>query len=221
VELNESAIELATAATNLLLAIVCLFAAWWIGRGSSPDRFRVVLWQVLFGLTAAASVLGTLAHGLVWTESASRLLWMALYFCLAMVVALFFVGAFYDLTNRRTAVRNLPWAVAVGIGFFAVNQLFDGPFLYFVIYEAIAMVLALAIYLRLAMARRLAGAATIALAICLNLVAAGVQASDLAWTLGVSLDHNGLFHVLQIVAVGVLASGLYAGFRDNSASPGA
>lgn len=218
-ELNESPVELTTAATDLLLAVVCLLAIRWLAPNSAANHFRVALWRTLFGLTAAASALGALAHGFHWSASASRLIWLVLYLSLAMVVALFFVGALNDQSGRRAAVRSLPWAIAIGIVFFAVNQVFDGPFLYFVIYEAVAMLLALVIYLRLAHRRLLPGAATMALAICLNLIAAGVQASDLDWSFVVPLDHNGLFHLLQIVAVGVLLRGLRAGFCDPATPP--
>jgi hypothetical protein len=51
-----------------------------------------------------------------------------------------------------------------------------------------------------------------ALAIVLNLFAAAVQASDLGVVLLVPLDHNALFHLLQMGAIGILASGLRRGF---------
>jgi hypothetical protein len=56
----------------------------------------------------------------------------------------------------------------------------------------------------------LSGAATIALGIGLSLVAAAVQASRMSMRMIVRFDHNGLFHLLQIVSIAVLAHGVCA-----------
>ena len=77
------------------------------------------------------------------------------------------------------------------------------------------MVGALTIYSFLAVTQRLQGATIIAGAIALNLIAAGVQASDLYLHLFIPFDHNGLFHLLQMVAMIVLALGLGSSMMTN------
>lgn len=62
-------------------------------------------------------------------------------------------------------------------------------------------------------ARRIVpGAAWMVAGIAVNLAAAGVQQSDLSIRLGsISLDHNGIFHLVQMAAVVALAVGVRRG----------
>jgi len=99
--------------------------------------------------------------------------------------------------------------IPIAVGFFAITQLLSGAFLVFVVYEAVAMLAALGIYVTLAGRRRLPGAELMALAILLNIVAAGIQASEsIRFALVWPFDHNGLFHIVQMIAVVVLMLGL-------------
>jgi hypothetical protein len=78
----------------------------------------------------------------------------------------------------------------------------------FVVYEAVAMLSALAIYAYLATTGRLRGAGVISLSIVVNLAAAGVQASDLSIQIIFPFDHNGIFHLIQMVGVAMLGVGV-------------
>jgi hypothetical protein len=101
-----------------------------------------------------------------------------------------------------------------------LTRVVAGTFLVFVVYEAVAMLFALVLYATLAIRRTLPGAATIAVAIVLNIVAAGVQASgSVAVTVVVPFDHNGVFHVAQTVAVVVLYVGLARGLVGSDPVP--
>jgi hypothetical protein len=81
------------------------------------------------------------------------------------------------------------------------------------------MVFALTVYLTLAIRRELTGAGTVAFAIVLNMVAAGIQATgSVQVTLGVPFDHNGIFHLVQTAAVLVLLKGLTAGLKQPARS---
>ena len=82
------------------------------------------------------------------------------------------------------------------------------------------MLAALAIYLLLVRNRTLPGASLVAAAIALNLIAAMVQASDLTLTLVVPFDHNGLFHIIQMIALAVLGCGLRSGFIGKTSVQG-
>jgi hypothetical protein len=62
------------------------------------------------------------------------------------------------------------------------------------------------------------GAGAIAIGIGLSLVAAAIQASRLSVRVWVRFDHNALFHIVQIVSVMVLASGLRASLRSGIGS---
>ena len=63
-----------------------------------------------------------------------------------------------------------------------------------------------------------AGSGGIAIAILLSMFAAALQASKLTVTLLVPLDHNGLFHLVQMAAIVILGYGLRASLRGQDGS---
>jgi hypothetical protein len=153
------------------------------------------------------------------SEELKDLLWQPLFLALGLVVALFVVAAVYDWKGRGVSRRLLPVMLLVGAGFFGLTRIATGTFLVFIIYEAVAMVFALVVYGSLAANGKLRGAAIVAVAIVLNIVAAGIQASgSVAVTVGVPFDHNGLFHIVQAVAVVVLVAGLEQGLTARAKS---
>jgi hypothetical protein len=81
--------------------------------------------------------------------------------------------------------------------------------------EAVVMAGALAIYSYLAARHRLKGAGVVAMAILLNLMAAGVQANNVSFKIGVPFDHNGVFHLVQMFAVATLGMGLRMGMKPD------
>jgi len=204
--------ELTTAATDALLAILCVVALVMIRRRRALDPWKVGLWSWLLGLLALASVLGAIAHGLELTDRVQDFLWQPLYLCLGLVVALFTVAAIRDRLGESAARRALPWMVVLGFGFFAITRIGSGTFLIFIAYEAVAMFAALVLYLDAAIRPRVAGAALMAVGVTLNLLAAGVQQSSVTLEFaGLPLDHNGVFHLVQLVAVVVLTVGVLRG----------
>ena len=206
--------ELTTAATDALLAILCVVALVMIRRRRAVDPWKVGLWSWLLGLLALASVLGAIAHGLELTDRVRDLLWQPLYICLGLVVALFTVAAIRDRLGEPAARRALPWMIVLGFGFFAITRIGSGTFLVFIAYEAVAMLAALVLYLDAAIRPRVAGAALMAGGVTLNLLAAVVQQSSVTLELaGVPLDHNGVFHLVQLVAVVVLTAGVLRGLN--------
>jgi hypothetical protein len=214
------ATELTTGATDAIIAVeavVCAAALW---RRRTADPFKTGIWTWVFGLLAVASVLGAVAHALDISESLRTLLWRPLYLALGVVVALFAVGAVYDWRGRGVAARLLPVALAVGLGFFLVTQMVSGAFLVFVLYEAVAMLAALAIYGALAVQQR-RGAGLVATGVLLSIVAAGIQATgSIRFELIVPFDHNGVFHLVQMVALVPLTVGLLRSLGTPSISAG-
>lgn len=206
--LNPIMTELTTAATDALLAAVSLGCMVVLMRRRASQRRRFGIWSWVFGLLAFASLLGAIAHGLDLSPAAREWLWRPLFLSLGLVVALFVVGAVFDFRGERAARATLVPMLVLGVGFFLVTQVLSGSFLVFVAYEAVAMLAALGVYLLLAFRRQLEGAGLIAAGILLNIAAAAVQASDYSFTIVVPLDHNGMFHLVQIVALVVLTLGL-------------
>ena len=133
----------------------------------------------------------------------------------APTVALFFVGGIGDWRGPRAVRAVLPWAIAGGVGFFAVTKIIDSGFGVFLAYEAAAMIATLLIYLSLWRSRGLAGAGRVTFGIALTLVASAIQVSSLSVHIIWPFDHNGLFHLIQIVAVVFIAAGLRRGTRGS------
>ena len=120
-------------------------------------------------------------------------------------MALFAVGAVYDLWGRAAARRVLPVLIAVGVIFYGITRLIPGSFLVFVLYEAAAMLFALAVYVLLSIRGSLRGARFMALGVFVSIVAAAVQASGaVAFTWIWEFDHNGVGHRIQVMAVSTL-----------------
>jgi hypothetical protein len=206
--------ELTTSATDALLAIECTVIIALLLRTAPADRWRTNLWCWVFGLLAIASFLGALVHGLEMPKSIRTALWTPLYLSLGILVVLFIVGAVADWRGRVAAMRLVPWGLGMSAAFLGLTALLGGPFIVFIAYAATILLSALAIYTFLAATHRLKGAAVVALAILLNLAAAAVQASNISLHLLVPFDHNGVFHLVQIVSTAMLGWGLHLGMES-------
>ena len=214
IDLQTSPTELTTAATDLLLAIGCAFATWRLLHETRGASFRRRLWGGIFALVGLASLLGAVAHGLVLPGWLAEAIWHPLYLALGLSVALILVGALLDARGINSARHWLGPALAVGVTAYAVTQALGGAFIVFVVYEGLATITALTLYFRLALRRALPGAALVAGGLALNLVAAGVQASDLKIEIVFNFDHNGLFHIILIPALILLYSGIEKGHLE-------
>ena len=218
--LNPVPTELTTAATDAALAVLALVCIRWLATRRSIDPPKVTVWILVLALLAVASVLGAVAHGFELSADAMYLLWQPLFLSLGLVVALFVVAAAYDGLGPEPARRLLIPALVVGATFYLVTLLFPGTFLVFVLYEALAMLVALGLYLRLALRTGEPWTWLMVLGIGLNIVAAAIQATgSVRLNIGVPFDHNGVFHLVQMVAIIVLVVGVGKSLRPEGTSP--
>jgi hypothetical protein len=207
-ELVSVATERTTAATDAVLALAAA-AAILVLRRTTPPSFGRAVWQAAFAALALASVLGAVAHGLELSPATRELLWQPLYLALGVTMALFVVGAVRDWRGEAAGRRVLVPMLALAVGFYGITRLTGGSFLAFVVYEAAALLFSLGVYLRLAAGPARAGAAPMAAALAVSLAAGVVQASGmgpvrLVW----DFDHNGVFHLVQLVGLALLLTGL-------------
>lgn len=220
-ELIDIPAERTTAATDLVMAVVATACAVYLCRVGRPDVYRRNLWAWVLGLLAASAAIGAVAHGFKMSAELNNLLWQPLNLLLGLTVALFAVGAVYDMSGRRVAQRVLPVMITVGVLFYGVtavlpDSMFPDKFLVFVIYETLVMLFALGTYCTLAIRGRLNGASLIAAGILITIAAAAVQATGtLNFTIVWEFDHNGIFHLMQMPGVLVLAAGLRAAMCMN------
>jgi hypothetical protein len=206
-ELIASATERSTAATDLLLAVAACAAAVALGRAGPPSVARRV-WQTALLCAGAGAALGALAHGLALTDATRELLWQPLYLLLGATVALFVVGAVASWRGGTAARRTLVPMLAVALLFYLATRLSGGEFLVFVVFQAGALLFALAVYLRLR-ARGVEGAGLVAAGLGVTLAAGAVQAAGsvslrLIW----EFDHNGVYHLVQLAGLVLLVRGL-------------
>ena len=217
--LNPSPTELTTAATDAAIALVSLLCLAALLRHRNRHPHRVRIWACVFVLLALASVLGAIAHGLELSATVRDGLWRPLYLALSLVVALFAVGAVFDYAGARAARLALLPMLVLAFGFFALTQISSGSFRLFVAYESVAMLAALLLYALLTLQSRLEGAGIVAAGILMNLLAAAIQATEtVSLTLVAPFDHNGVFHLVQIVALVVLTAGLTRGMVQPQSS---
>jgi hypothetical protein len=207
-ELVDVVTERTTAATDAVLALAAA-AAILVLRRTTPPSFGRAVWQAALAALALASVLGAVAHGLELPAATRELLWQPLYLALGVTMALFVVGAVRDWRGDAAGRRVLSPMLALAVVFYGITRLTGGNFLAFVVYEAAALLFSLGVYLRLATGPGRAGAAPMAAALAVSLAAGAVQALDvgpirLVW----DFDHNGVFHLVQLVGLALLLTGL-------------
>ena len=99
--------------------------------------------------------------------------------------------------------------VGLGAAFYALTVIRPGSFQVFILYEATALIFALGGYFFLWLRFQRSSALCMMTGIALSILAAGIQASGSAslqviW----KFDHNGLFHIIQTVAIIVLTKAL-------------
>ncbi len=220
-ELIDIPTEQTTAATDFVMAVVAAVCVVYLCRIGRRDGFRRNIWVWGFGLLAASAAIGAVAHGFKMSAEVNNLLLQPLNLLLGLTVALFAVGAVYDMSGRRVAQRVLPVMLAVGAVFYGVtvvfpDDVFPDKFLVFVIFEMLVMLFALGVYCTLAIRGRLEGAGLIAAGILITIAAAVVQATGtLHFTVIWEFDHNGIFHLMQMPAIILLAVGLRAALRTR------
>lgn len=207
--LTQSETELTTAATDAVLGGLCLVLAWRLSALPTAAPLKQHVWMAVLVAMAIGALLGAVVHGLALAPGLRQLLWKPLYLSLGLTVALVVVAAVADWSGDAAARRTLPWAIAAGVAFFAWTELRPGSFAVFLAYEGVGLATALGIYLAL-MRAGTPGAGAIAAGLLLSVVAAVVQTTGWTIRLGIRLDHNGLFHLVQIAGVIVIASGVRA-----------
>lgn len=189
----DSITELTTAATDLLLALMALVLALLYRQHGS--------WSRVFGLLALGAGLGAVAHGLALPAVVIAACWRVIYAALALLVAQFALVVIEDLWGPTAARRATLPLLALAAGFWLYTSFVGDSFLPFIVYEVLAMGFALAGFSWLAIQRR-AGAGWLVMGVLLTLLAAAVQALKLlTFTFIWPFDHNGVYHLIQMVAL--------------------
>ena len=211
IEFIEDPTERTTAVTDVILAMVALGGIWFLGwnAADSSELLKILIWSSAIGLIGLASALGAAAHGLVISPRLHNRLWQVLNACLALAVSLFAAGVVYDVWGSEACQRMLPFLITAGVVFYAATLVFPGYFFIFIVYEGLALIFALMAYIYITFGGELSGAPLIAGGILVSILAAGLQAcKSITVTVIWQFDHNGIFHIVQIIGIILLLIGL-------------
>jgi hypothetical protein len=204
-------VEQTTAITDIILAAVALGGIFFLQRGPTNygEFFKITIWSAAIGLIGLAAALGATAHGLVLTQTLNQRIWQMLNMALALAVSLFVVGVAYDLWGLAASYKALPVMLISGLGFYLATLIYPGIFFVFIVFEALALFFALGAYVFLSFQGDLAGAGPMAIGILISIFAAGIQAKkSISFTLIWQFDHNGIYHLVQVVGLILLLIGL-------------
>ncbi|UCD81286.1 MAG: hypothetical protein JSW26_07635 [Desulfobacterales bacterium] len=204
-------VEQTTAITDIILAAVALGGILFLHGDSAGtgDDWKIIIWSAAIGLIGLAAVLGAAAHGLVLSQARHQRVWQVLNMALALAVSLFVVGVVLDLWGPAASYKALPVMLISGLGFYLATLVYPGIFFVFVVYEALALFFALGAYVFLSVQGEVKGAGLMAAGILISIFAAGIQAKkSISLTLIWKFDHNGIYHLLQVVGLILLLIGL-------------
>jgi hypothetical protein len=204
--IHHSPFERVTAVTDIFMGLLSAYAAIQLAQLSG---FKSDVWAWTFGLLAFSSFLGAIAHGFEMTPKTNDRLWMPINLSLGLTLGLFVIGALVDLSGEVLASKALPAMLVVGFGFFLITVWKSGTFMTFIAYEAVAMLFALGIYVYLFFTSTLPDVEWMVAGIFVTILAAVIQATGKA---GKSIfwyfDNNGVFHLIQMIGIGLLMAGL-------------
>jgi hypothetical protein len=215
--LTDISTEQTTAITDIFLSFVSVWVIICLVRnGYTVDRKKTLIWVGSFGLLSLAAVLGAFAHGIKMPEKTNEMIWQPLNLFLGLSVAFFTAGVIYDLNRFHIKVVTLIIILCLGVIFFGITFIVPGSFFVFILYEAAVMIFALVAYLVLAYKKQLYGAGFMTFGILISIIAAIVQASEqihmkVIW----EFDHNGLFHIIQMIGLLFLYLGLKIEFKSR------
>ncbi len=199
--------EATTAATDAGLAAMSWAGIYWLHR-LTPPSFLQRCWLAMLATFGFAALLGAIAHGFPWSAGQLDHIWQPLYLSLGVAVACFVLASVCAGWGDAPARRARPLLLLAAGAFYLLTRLTGGDFLVFVIYEGAGLLFALAVHAWLARSGR-AGANWVTAGLAVSLAAGVVQAIDtrsfrLVWT----FDHNGIFHLVQALGLGLLLVGL-------------
>ena len=207
--------EQTTAVTDFILFILSVLTAFKIRKeGRRASKTKAGIWIWVFLLLSIAAIFGAVAHGIQMDEKINYLLWQPLNLALGLSVSLFAVAAIFDLRHGSLPKIVAPGFIALGIIFYFITVFIPGSFLVFIIYEAIVMLFAIFAYISLALKGELKGSWWMVSGILITIVAAAIQASETMYINVIwEFDHNGIFHIVQMIGILVLLNGLLVDFK--------
>lgn len=201
----DSPTERSSAATDVLIALLCAIFALSIGFSPAPDALPRTLWVLLFAGVGAAALAGAVYHGLALALRTRRRLWRAVTLGLASAAAALAAILAFEIGGTRSAAFGAGLFAAVLLGSLAAANPPWG-FTAQSLLQGALLAAGMAVWAGLIPTR---ANPWLAAGCAVSLLAGGVQATRRArLRLYWEFDHNGLFHLLQAAGLALLAAGV-------------
>lgn len=185
--------------TDYVLAAVCVVVSVKLLR-QKPVELPVRLWGIAFLLVSLSALTGGTWHGFGPDVDAQTrtILWKSTVYAAGVFDLLIVAGSILATVGGRLRTWLL---VAVSVMFltYAIWMAGHGDFLYVVLDSAGTMILLLILHGYAALVRADSASPWVIAAVLISALAATVQASG--FTLGAYLNHNDLYHLIQVVAM--------------------
>ncbi len=196
----------AAALTDLLLGLTGLGMGWAAFR-----RYRTIgsrragWWSLGFAMLGLGAVLGFVTLG--FETPAAPLLYYISRFVVGVAVLAMLTSVVESLAGRTTAGW---WRMLFLLAFVAYYGaiLAGGSFLVFILYSGVALVATLSLETYRWLGRKEPAAGLMALGMVLSILAAVLQAAKASFTLVWTFDQNGVYHLVQTVALMFLYRGV-------------
>jgi hypothetical protein len=187
--------EPTTSITDFILGAEALILAVCLINGGSASP-SLPYWTTTLILLGVAAILGGFTHGL-----ACPAMFVALYPCLAFLMAAFVIATLTDIFGAELSRRAL-WLVGIMVLVFVpIAWRFPKHLQAYAVAGVLIMVPALIIYLKMALHHKLPGSGYIATGIAATIIGVALLLRDVQLKLIYTFDRNGLNHLAQMVGV--------------------
>ncbi len=195
--------ELTTAGTDLLLGLLAFGCAIFLARSDQSLKSRT--WAATFGLLGLASLTGAFLHAFRWTHLLKLMIWQPLLIILSLNVSYLTSAFLIDHVGESRTRELLPHLLAGALLLYTITIILPGSFCFVLGAQGICMLYGLYVYSR----SSLPGAHLIWSGILTGIIAAMIQLKhDLRVTIIWPFDHNGIFHLIEIVALLLMTAGV-------------
>ncbi len=185
--------EQTTAITDIFLGLTSLY----VSKNLKNKKY----WNTAFLLIAIASFIGAYIHGLEIYNEYDKFFWFPLLVCIFYAIALFWIATLKKFIKKYP--KFLTEIIFILAGLFCFSSFFIKKFfLFFILYE-------LGSFLILSFLYFIKKNYIIAFGMVISIVAGIIQTiKPLKFNFIWKFDHNGIFHLVQIIGILVLFYGL-------------
>jgi len=92
--------ELTTAATNLVIVVICIVCVAWILRIKQAGELRLLFWALFFAVMIPTGIYGFLVHAFVLSPETKRIAWIFLSVLLGLTTTSLAISLLFEIFGR-------------------------------------------------------------------------------------------------------------------------